>query len=177
MEHSILWRFACSGPHPGRHSSAPSNGALLCGRLAVFPTFLAQTSSTVTTSELAIMRKAAMVEAAVPIVLVAAARLGTKSAHQCGQRRSVAYLQIGNRPLSRQLLAPISTPARAPCAPSLPGPMPCVFRRVARAWRPHFKPRGVYYRLDDSTGKWLGSTRCAPMRPPSHPPAQPPPSY
>ena len=171
MEHGLLWCLTCSGPHPGRHCFPFSNGALLRGRLAVFPTGLARTSSTATTTELAGRPEAAMTEVYAQKSLAAAARVGTKSADQCGRRRSVASPQSGNRAVTRPLLAPSLPPARARCAPLLPGPMPRVFGRVARAWRPHFQPRGVYYLLDVSTGKWRRSSRCAPRRPPSQPPA------
>ena len=170
MEHGLLWCLTCSGPHPGRHCFPSSNGALLRGRLAVFPTGLARTSSTATTTELAGRPEAAMTEVYAQKCLAAAARVGTKSADQCGRRRSVASPQSGNRAVTRPLLAPSLPPARARCAPSLPGPMPRVFGRVACAWRPHLEPQGVYYLIDVSTVKWWVSTRCAPMRPPSQPP-------
>ena len=156
MEHGLLWCLTCSGPHPGRHCfpSLSSNGALLSGRLAVFPTGLARTSSPATTTELAGRPEAAMAELAAPKSLAAAARVGTKSADQCGRRRSVASPQSGNRAVTRPLLAPSLPPARARCAPLLPGPMPRVLGRVARAWRPHFQPQGVYTLLGVSTGSW-----------------------
>ena len=171
MEHGLLWSFTCTGSYPGRHCFPCSNCALLRGRLAVFPTGLARTSNIATATELAGMPETAMAELAAPKCLAAAARVGTKSADHCGRCRSVASPPCGNRPVTRPLLAPSPPPARARCAPSLPGPMPRVFGRVARAWRPHFQPQGVYYLLDVSTGKWRRSSRCAPRRPQSQPPA------
>ena len=95
----------------------------------------------------------AMAEAAESVMLAQLMRVGTKMADQCCQRLCVACPQIGNRPLTRPLLAPSSPHSRVPCAHPLYGPIPRVFGRVACAWRPHFKPRGVYNLLDVSTVK------------------------
>ena len=141
--------------------------------MAVFPIGLAGPSIIAAAAYLARTLTGAMAEAAVPNSLAAAARLGKKSADQHGRRRSVACPQIGNRPVTWPLLAPSQPPARARCAPSLPGPMPRVLGRVACAWRPHLEPQGVYFLLDVSTVKWWRSSRCAPMRPPSQPLCEP----